>query len=104
MFSKHPPTSSADDCIAPETITEIIEQYSDEPPSALVLYLYLLARDRANDQPPSQRSIADRTGLNVATVRDQLGSLEDDGYVTHNRNSKDLREKLYRLASLDIDE
>ena len=54
--------------------------------------------------PLSQRSIADRTGLNVATVREQLGALEDDGYVAHHRNSDDPREKLYRLVSLDIHE
>jgi transcription initiation factor IIE alpha subunit len=53
--------------------------------------------------PLSQCGLAHKTGLNVATVRDQLVSLEDDGYVAHHRNPNDPREKLYRLVSLDID-
>ena len=51
--------------------------------------------------PLSQCGLARKTGLNVATVRAQLGALEDDGYVAHHWNSEDPREKHYRLVSLD---
>jgi DNA-binding MarR family transcriptional regulator len=73
------------------------------PQSARTIVTRLFIAEFDASGPMSQCSIADKTGLNVATVRDQLGSLEDDGYVTYHRNSKDLREKLYRLVSLDID-
>ena len=67
--------TSADDCIAPETITENIEKHNDEPSSALVLCLYLLALDRGDKQPPSQRALIERTGISPGTVREQLDTL-----------------------------
>jgi predicted transcriptional regulator len=73
------------------------------PQSARMIVTRLFIAEFDASGPMSQRSIADKTGLNVATVRDQLGSLENDSYVTHHQSCNDLREKLYRLASLDID-
>ena len=95
MLSKHPPTSSADDCIAPETITEIIDKHSDEAPSALVLYLYLLAIDRGDEQPPSQQALSERTGICPATVRTQLDALQKLDLVQGRRDQRDRRYKIY---------
>ena len=95
MLSKHPPTSSADDCIAPETIAEIIEEHSDEAASALVLCLYLFARDRANEQPLSQRPLSERTGICLSTVSEHLDTLQQAGLVQGRRDQRDRRYKIY---------
>ena len=95
MLSKYPLTSSADDCIAPETITEIIDKHSDEAPSALVLYLYLLAIDRGDEQPPSQQALSERTGICPATVREHLDTLQQAGLVQGRRDQCDRRYKIY---------
>ena len=87
--------TSANDCIAPETITEIIEEHSDEAPSALLLYLYLLAIDRGNEQPPSQRTLSERTGICPATVREHLDTLQQAGLVQGRRDQRDRRYKIY---------
>ena len=86
---------SADDRISPETITEIIEEHSNEPPSALVLYLYLLARDFADEQSPSQLTLAERTGICPATVREQLDALQELDLVEERRDQRDRRYKIY---------
>jgi DNA-binding IclR family transcriptional regulator len=71
------------------------------PQSARRVVTRLFLAEVDTSGPLSQRGLAHKTGLDVATVRAQLGTLEADGYVTHRRNSNDPREKLYRLVSLD---
>ena len=51
--------------------------------------------------PLTQSTIAEKTTLDVATVRSALARLGDGGYVTHRPNPKEPREKLYRLAPAD---
>ena len=65
------------------------------PPSALVLYLYLLAIDRGNEQPPSQRTLSERTGICPATVREHLDTLQQAGLVQGRRDQRDRRYKIY---------
>jgi len=89
---------SADDRIGPETITEIIEEHSNEPPSALVLYLYLLARYFADEQPPSQLTLAERTGICPATVREQLDALQELDLVEERRDPHDPRYNMYKAS------
>ena len=98
MLSKYPPTSSANDRIAPETILEIIENHNDELPSALVLYLYLLALDRGNEQPPSQRALIERTGISPRTVREQLDALQELDLVEECRDPHDPRYNMYKAS------
>ena len=52
--------------------------------------------------PLTQSAIAEKTNLDVRTVREQLGALVEDGYVDRYPNSDDPRERLYRLRSLDV--
>jgi DNA-binding MarR family transcriptional regulator len=87
--------TSTDDCIAPETISEIIEAYSTESPSALVLYLYLLARDLADEQSPSQQTLAEQTGICPATVREQLDTLQELALVEIHQDQRDRRYNIY---------
>jgi DNA-binding MarR family transcriptional regulator len=88
--------TSADDCIASETILEIIEKHSDEPSSALVLCLYLIALDRGDKQPPSQRTLIERTGISPGTVREQLDTLQELDLVEERRDPHDPRYKMYK--------
>ena len=90
--------TSADDCIAPETITENIEKHNDEPSSALVLCLYLLALDRGDEQPPSQRALAERTGICRSTVSEQLDTLQELDLVEERRDPHDPRYNMYKAT------
>ena len=72
------------------------------PQSAQRICTRLFLAEFGTSGPLSQSTIAEKTNLNVATVRDQLGALTADGYVDRHSNPQDPRENLYCLRSLDL--
>lgn len=72
------------------------------PQSAQRICTRLFLAEFGTSGPLSQSAIAEKTNLNTRTVREQLNSLEEGGYVVHHSDPQDPRSNLYRLTSLDL--
>ncbi len=108
MARTSPLSGAVADALASDSFAGPLDALTDRlarcgyPQSAQRIVTRLYIAEFVPRAPLTQSAIAEKTNLNVATVREQLDRLVDDGYVDRYPNLDDPRERLYRLRSLDV--
>ena len=89
--------------LPPSTLDCIAKELADHTPAACLLYIRVYAA-AVHDKPAlSQSDLRDRLHLSVSTVHEQLGALEEEGWISSRDDPQDPRKTLYEPERMPTD-